>query len=170
MHAFATLTNAERNPSEIERVRQALQRHMKAALDPRRDTELVDRLVGELRAPASVVAMQLAQERIRVAAQMTDRVRERAKAEGLSVEAINRLRTVSGVQALALATRDAIQRAAAGQQQRTAQRQAVLHALFHEQEVALMERYEQDDAQIAHDFDEAIREIEQEDELLRERG
>lgn len=149
---------AVRTPDH-EVVRLALQRAMQRPLDSQRDEELVRQVSREVNQGEDVVAAQLAKERLRVAAEMVDRVRQRALREGLAPTQLQRLSKLAGVQAIALATRDALVRAQAGQHVRLQGRRPLALVFAAEQQRALADRYEQSDEELAHDFEEAVNEL-----------
>jgi hypothetical protein len=149
----------QRDPREAQLLRERVERAMLRPLDSRNDRQLVQQLSRELQVGEDLVATQVSAVRLRVANRMVDRVRERAIAEGLSPTSAARLSSLSGVQALALATRDALARARSKQQQRLGHEQRVSSLLESEQHAALMQRFEQDDELLAHDFEDAVQEL-----------
>lgn len=118
MNVFGTVNTAQRDQRQVQLVREAVQRAMARPVDARADKDLVRRLSRELRAGEEMVASQVATVRVLAVQQVAQRVRERAVAEGLPPAAAVRLLDLGGIKAVALATRDALERARVRQRQR----------------------------------------------------
>jgi hypothetical protein len=138
-------------------------------VDASGDRDVVRRVSRELGTGEEVVAAQVAAIRLQTVNQIAGRMRERAIAEGASPNAAGRVYDLAGIKAAALATRDALDRARIRQRARMAGRPGLAEALEEEQRHALMERFEQSDEQLAQDFEEAVREMVEENEYPGER-
>jgi len=164
MNVFGTLQTHQRDLRQVQTVREAVERAMRHPLDFRADKEVVRQVARELRAGEDVVASQVSAVRLQAVNQMVIRVRDRAIEQGLTPATAARVTSLAGVQAAALATRDALDRARARQRARLDEQHQLMETFAQEQDEALMKRFEQSDEQLAHDFEEALREIAGEDD------
>jgi len=166
MSVLSTFTpparDSARDQRQAQQVREAVQRAMARPMDASGDRELVRRVSRELGTGEEVVAAQVAAIRLQTVNQIAGRMRERAIAEGVAPNMAVRVYDLAGIKAAALATRDALERARIRQRARLAARPGLAQALEEEQRHALMERFEQSDEQLARDFEEAVREMAEE--------